>query len=127
MSYSTVYIRHMCPSPHFYFHMFSLILMLKYPHPGAIFSHFFIFLVCLKVSRVLVRLFASFCLFFIVFLQLGIRCIIGQRSFWLFRISKVSCYFLAIFLTDLDKNNIVCIEEGAFQDLKEQFRIRYQF
>ncbi len=26
----------------------------------------------------------------------------------------------AIFLPDLDKNNLVCIEEGAFQDLKGQ-------
>jgi hypothetical protein len=26
----------------------------------------------------------------------------------------------AIFLPDLDKNNLVCIEEGALQDLKEQ-------
>ncbi len=28
----------------------------------------------------------------------------------------------AIFLPDLDKNNLVCIEEGAFQDLKGQLR-----
>jgi hypothetical protein len=28
--------------------------------------------------------------------------------------------FTAIFLPDLDKNNLVCVEEGAFQDLKGQ-------
>ena len=43
MSYSTVYIRHTCPSHSTFIFMYSLILILKYP--GAIVPHVFIFLV----------------------------------------------------------------------------------